>query len=193
AIFKINLEVLFKSYFRYAGELENLSEFYTHIFAKKKLAEIEKATGISTAKLRRLKSGETQTSLVDFITIVFGLDRLESLAFVYDLTSGRSIPALDELKEQRERVANAYLKNPNIGLILVCLNLPSYQSLSFHQDSHLSKVSGISIKEVNEILAFCFANGFIVKEGELYKMAEFRLSDRGNKQDMINTRRFWLE
>lgn len=193
AVFKIDLQTLFKSYFRYAGQLENLNDFFSHIFANKKLTEIEAVTGISATKLRRLKNGETQTSLVDFLSIVFGLDRLESLAFIYDLTSGRSIPALDELRQNRERVANAYLKNPNIGLILVCLNLPSYKSLGFHQDSHLAKVSGIPIKEVNEILKFCYENGFITKEGELYKMAEFRLSDRGSKQDMINTRRFWLE
>lgn len=192
-VFKLDLTRVFASYFRYEGDLEEISTFFNYVFSTKKITDIAASTGISNTKLRRLKSGETQTNLVDFLEIIFGLDTLESLAFVYELTSNRSIPALDEVKADRERVANAYTKNPNIGLILVCLSLPSYQVLGFHQDSFLATVSGLSIKEVNEILQFCLEHGFVKKDGDLFTMTELRISDRGSKQDMMNARKFWMQ
>lgn len=193
SVFKIDVAQSLLSYFRYDGDTSDMPSFFSHLFSTKKLKDIEASTGISATKLRRLKAGKTITNLSDFLEIIFGLDKQDSLAFMYDLTKNKSIPALDEINKQRERVANAYLKNPHFGLILVCLTMPSYKSLSFHQDSFLSKISGVPIKEVNDILKFSLENGLVEKNGKLFKIGDFRISDRGNPKDMIATRKFWIK
>lgn len=191
-IFKIDINKLLKSYFRYSGDPENICEMLTHILGNRSLKNLEQSSGLSSAKLRRLKSGESALNLGDFLNLVFAIDDMESLSLCYKFTNEASIPLLDERKQQFSSLSNKYHSNPNYGLILVCLNLPSYQQLSFHQDSFLARVSGIPIKEVHDILTDALESGLIEKTKTVYKVSKFKVSDRGTPEQMINSRKFWL-
>ncbi|MCP4915187.1 MAG: hypothetical protein GY909_18855 [Oligoflexia bacterium] len=192
-VFKVDLESLIRSYYRFTGNYQNSSELLTHILSNRKLKEVEEASGLSSSKIRRLKNGDSSLNLADFLNIIFALDDMESLSLCYKLTDGNKIALLDERKEHFESISNKYHSNPNYGLILVCLNLPSYKKLSFHQDSFLSTISGIPIKEVNEILSDAEASGLIKKTETIYEINQFKISDRGTPEQMINSRKFWLQ
>ncbi|POB14479.1 DUF4423 domain-containing protein [Halobacteriovorax sp. DA5] len=192
-IFKIDLKNILLSYLRYQDTLQEPSKLLDFIFSNKSLNDISSSCGITTSKLRRLKSGETGLCLNDFLQIVFGLDEMESMALVFELTSQKSIPLLDNYNKMRLEITKHYFDNPNIGIVLICLDLPAYKKLSFHQDSFLAKATGLSIKEVNDILVICENNKLIEKVDGIYRAGKIKISDRGSRQQMNDIRKFWLE
>ncbi len=193
-IFRIDLAQIFISYFRYDLELSNTEKLLSHFFSSKKLSDISNSCGIAVTKLRRLKKNDTALTLNDFLQITFGLDDMDSLALVYEMNKGASIPHLDSHNEKRVAIAKNYFANPNIGLILICLDLPGYKKLSFHQDSFLATVSGLEINEVHEILEMALNNGLIEQNDKgLYVAGSMRISDRGTPEQMKLSRKFWLK
>lgn len=192
-IFKVDISTLLHSYFRYSGDVGNTTEMLTHILSDRSLKDLEQSSGLSASKVRRLKNGETALNLADFLNLIFAIDDMESLSLCYQLTNNRSIPRLDEKRERYLSISNKYHSNPNYGLILICLDLPSYQNLSFHQDSFLAKISGISIEEVNRILKDALECGLVEKTETIYKITKFKVSDRGTPEQMMSSRKFWLQ
>lgn len=192
-VFRIDMKFIFVSYLRFQGEVHEVKELLSFLFSNKSLNDVSKSCGLATSKLRRLKNGETNLSLNNFLQIIFGFDDMESMALVYDLAANNSIPLLDESNNKRIEITKHYFSNPNIGLVLICLDLNAYKKLSFHQDSFISKASGIPLKEVNEILSLCEANDLIEMKNGLYQSGSIRVSDRGSRDQMLNTRKFWLE
>ncbi|MGI4992867.1 hypothetical protein ACRXCV_09570 [Halobacteriovorax sp. GFR7] len=191
-IFKIDIDFIFLSYLRFQDGAQNPDKLLDFLFSNKSLSDISNSCGISTSKLRRLKNGETGFCLNDFLQIIFGLDEMESMALVFELTSNRSIEILDQYNQMRLAITKHYFENPNIGHVLVCLDLPGYKKLSFHQDSFIAKASGLSIKEVNEIIDICEKNNLIEKVNGIYQAGTIKLSDRGSAKQMTDVRRFWL-
>ncbi|MFG1492497.1 hypothetical protein [Halobacteriovorax sp. ZH4_bin.1] len=192
SIFNIDIEAILMSYLRFNDEAIKTDKLLEHLFSNKSLGDISNSCQISTSKLRRLKSGETGLCLNDFLQIIFGLDEMESMALVFELTSNRSIEILDQYNQMRLAITKHYFENPNIGHVLVCLDLPGYKKLSFHQDSFIAKASGLSIKEVNEIIDICEKNNLIEKVNGIYQAGTIKLSDRGSAKQMTDVRRFWL-
>ncbi|MFG1482783.1 hypothetical protein ABMA79_12240 [Halobacteriovorax sp. HFRX-2_2] len=192
SIFNIDVEAILMSYLRFNDDVTKTDKLLEHIFSHKSLSDISNSCQISASKLRRLKSGETALCLNDFLQIIFGLDEMESMALVFELSSNRSIEILDQYNQMRLEITKHYFENPNIGHVLVCLDLPGYKKLSFHQDSFVAKATGLSIKEVNEIIEICEKNNLIEKVNGIYQAGKIKLSDRGSTEQMTDVRRFWL-
>lgn len=191
-VLKIDLQKQMLSYFRYQESLEDTVSILSHLFSNKKLNDIAETSGIKISKLRRLMSAQTSLSLNDFLQVIFSFDDMESMAFVFDISVNASIPLLDELNSKRLNITRLYFDNPNIGLLLICLELPGYRKLSFHQDSFLAKASGLSIKEINELIKQSEENDLITLQDGLYVAGSIRFSDRGTSKEMLGTRKFWL-
>lgn len=192
-IFKVDMKYVFVSYLRFQGEVYEACELLSFLFSNKSLSDISQSCAVTVSKLRRLKSGETSLTLNDFLQIIFGLDDMESMALVYELARNNSIPLLDERNKKRVEITKHYFDNPNIGLVLICLDLNAYKKLSFHQDSFIAKASGLSLKEVHDILALCEENELIEMINGRYQSGTIRVSDRGTREQMIESRKFWLK
>ncbi|TNF00954.1 MAG: XRE family transcriptional regulator [Deltaproteobacteria bacterium] len=190
---KLDLNLLLRSYFRFNGSAEDIPSLFDHLFAGQSLSRISKRVGISEGKLRRLSNGQTSITLDDFLKVIFGLDRMESLAFVHELAGNKTLASLKEEKKLMDNIVKSYFKHPELGLLLVCLNLPGYKKLSFHQDSWLAEVSGIELKKVNTLLKLCLELKLVEKLEGKYILTPFKLSDRGDRASMMKVRSFWTK
>lgn len=192
-VFRIDMKFIFLSYLRFQGGPDEVGELLNFLFSNKSLTDVSKSSGFAASKLRRLKNEETNLTLNDFLQIIFGFDDMESMALVYDLAANNSIPLLDESNKKRIEITKHYFSNPNIGLVLICLDLNAYKKLSFHQDGFIARASGLTLKEVNEILSLCEENELIEMKDGLYQSGPIRVSDRGTREQMLSIRKFWLE
>ncbi|EQC52198.1 DUF4423 domain-containing protein [Bacteriovorax sp. DB6_IX] len=188
---KLDINKLFYSYYRYENVTNSIHNFLNYLFAGQSIAKVSKKVNISESKLRRIMNSETSPTLDSILQILFSFDQMEAFALIHELTDGKPIPSLAEEKERSDLIVKSYHENPALGLILICLELPEYKSLSGHRDSWLSEITGIPIKEVNELLKLSEEVGLLIKDNGKYHAGKFKLSDRGDAQAMRRVRHYW--
>ncbi len=125
----------------------------------------------SYQKIRRLKSGEVKLQLFEFLqtlSLIYGrVDRFLNLLLGED-TAAKLFMQIDQSFEIRQKYRNIISNDPLYSMVLSCLKLGSYQSLSEHSDSFLSNILDIDESHVKFRIEHLENENIIIKKDNLY-------------------------
>ena len=192
-IAKIKLEDIFKSYFRYDLRDDDIVKFLKYLIGKESVSLISDKTGISISKIRRIFNSKSSLRLYDFFKIIFSYDKMESIGLVSELSGEFELKTLKDEIEFMDVIKKEYFRNPSFGLFLISLELNKYKDLKNHSDKVLSKLSGLSEKEIRIFSKKAIRSGFIKYQNNKLEIKPFHINDRGTKDEMISVRKYWSQ
>lgn len=193
--FNIDLsEILFK-YFRFDRDLHIPSNLLEHLFAGRDQDSISRITGLTKGKIKRILEGYSNLYFDDFLNILFSLNEMEALCFVFEITKNNSIPSLDSMNNERKKFSTFYGRYPEFGVLLVCVNFLKYQNQELDHLNYLSNLTGVDAPRITAIMKEAELLGLIdASKGHFRPAVEkHQMSDRGQQEAMINIRKYWSE
>jgi transcriptional regulator with XRE-family HTH domain len=171
-------------------ELQDLSRLLRHLRGSATIVDLARHTSRSRYAVARWLNGESEPRVPDLLRLIDALcERL--LDFVAALVDPAQLPSTATAWSRLEAARSLFYNQPNAQLVLLAIELQSYQEQPAHSDGWIARQTGVDPKEVRTAIGALRATGQIRRAGKRWAVARVQAIDTRRHPDAGKVLRAW--
>jgi len=172
---------------------QGVANFLDDLRGATPIKEVASRVGRDRFAVARWLKGHTEPRLPEFLRMIDGTS-LRLIDFLASLVDPAKLPSIYRRWQKLQRGRSLFFDQPWTQVVLLCLELSDYRSLSAHDDDWVARRTGLPVETVRSCIEALADTNQIARRGRHWSQSEIRaITMQRTLADVQRAKSWWAE